>query len=118
MTAYKHRVLLIVPAVDGLRANQSARSFDKVGAQGTFTIGLSPTGLFPVTHFWCCTQLSPATWESVKAIQAHFPGSSFFEFEPATEPHKPDALLLQLGLQRINSLTLGTIVLPIKTPLP
>jgi hypothetical protein len=112
MTAYTHRVLLVVAAADLGRGNQAAKGFDKLSGEKTFTVGLSATGLGPPTHYWCCTQLRPATWQALQAMQVQFPGSTFVEFNPKTEAAKPDQILQTLGLKRIDSVSRGEIVSP------
>jgi hypothetical protein len=104
--------LLIVAAADVARANQAAKSFDKLGGDKTFRVGISVTGQGAPTHYWCCTQLRPATWAAVQAMQAQFPGSTFVEFDPKTEVQKPQEILATLGLKRIDSVSLGQIVSP------
>jgi hypothetical protein len=112
MTAYIHRVLLVVAAADVARANQAAKSFDKLSGDKTFRVGISVTGQGAPTHYWCCTQLRPATWAAVQAMQAQFPGSTFVEFDPVTEKGKPQEVLATLGLKRIDSVSTGVIVSP------
>ena len=46
------KCIFVVPAADKDGAN--AYTVSDMGAEGdTFTVGLSPTGLEPATHYWC-----------------------------------------------------------------
>jgi hypothetical protein len=112
MTAYIHRVLLVVAAADLERANQAAKGFDKLGGEKTFRVGVSVTGQGAPTHYWCCMQVRPATWQALQAMQAQFPGSMFVEFNSKTEMGKPQEVLVALGLKRIDSVSRGEIVSP------
>ena len=103
MTAFSHRVLLIVRAADRDRANALAQRFDPLGGELTFSLGLSATGAAPATHYWCCAQMRPAVWAAVQTQAAGFPGCTFLEWNPATEPGKPDAVLTELGLRRVKT---------------
>src|SRR5215212_7270182 len=102
MTKYTQRVLIVVRAPDGATANEAAKKFDPMGGRLTFTVGLSPTGENPPTHYWCSGQLRPETWQTVQGMKGGFVGSTFLAFDPESEKGKPDVVLAQLGLKRIG----------------
>lgn len=60
-TLFSHRLLILIPAARQAAINTFwANQIDTDGAgDQTFTIGLSPTGTPPVTHYWASCALRP-----------------------------------------------------------
>lgn len=50
---YTKRQIIVVDARNSVAAATSLQSVDPDGWQNIFTVGLSPTGAAPVTHYWC-----------------------------------------------------------------
>lgn len=97
------RCLIVIPAADQARANQDALQWDPEGGDRSFTVGLSPTGAEPATHYWASAVMSDATFAAVAAkVAADYPGAHWEEWSMEDDPSRPDRLLVELGLQRIQ----------------
>ncbi len=53
-----HYEVIVIPVSKIITANLDADKVDKGKTSKTFTVGLSPTGKLPVTHYWCCWWVS------------------------------------------------------------
>ncbi len=58
-TLYTDRLIIVIVASLQAQANTRATEVDPVGGSQTFTVGLSPSGNLPATHYWCNWQLLP-----------------------------------------------------------
>lgn len=100
-TEYRYRTLMVVTAADQDEANLHAAELGRPADLGTFTVGLSPTGEPPATHYVCASALTPAERERVEALRAVFPDAVLVDYDLDTEPGRPDAVLAGLGLRRV-----------------
>lgn len=57
MASYPHRLTIVVNATIAANVNTRALEVDPEAGQ-VFTIGLSPTGQLPITHYWCGWQVT------------------------------------------------------------
>lgn len=95
--------LVIIRAEDRGRANVDALQWDPVGGDRSFTAGLSPTGIEPPTHYWANPVTADATHDAIAAFAAaSYPNCRVVRWNDETEPGRPDAVLAELGLQRIR----------------
>ena len=58
-TEYTERVVVIVESGQVDLANQQAEYIDPDGGEFAWTVGLSPTGEPPTTHYWNNWQMTP-----------------------------------------------------------
>lgn len=108
MTEYTHRVLIIIPAASRDAANAAAVQLTANTADAfTFTVGLSPNGVEPITHYWCSVALREADYQAVQQMKAAFTGSEVIDWNMDHEPTKPDEVLASLGLMRLEARALG-----------
>lgn len=57
---YTERLLILIEAgVQNVANLQAAKVDTDGGGEQTFTVGLSPTGQPPATHYWCSWQMTP-----------------------------------------------------------
>lgn len=97
------RLLIVIAAADQARANTDALAFDPAGGDRTFTVGLSPTGALPATHYWCSSIASEATAAAVAAkLTAEYAGAICEEWDMDANPGRPEQLLAALGLQTLR----------------
>lgn len=110
MTEYMHRAIIIVPAAARTAANTNARKVDPVGGERTFTVGLSPPGLLPPTHYWCSWAMTKQQWATIMA------GYAFIDAQGTPTPAgrlydantwSPEQVLQATGLQRIKETRLS-----------
>ena len=52
-------LIIVIPVDKTTDANKDADKVDKGKTSRTFTVGLSPDGKLPITHYWCCWWVSP-----------------------------------------------------------
>lgn len=98
------RFLLVVAAADRDRANLDALAHDPEGGARTFTVGLSPTGEAPATHYWCSVQVNdPLVADAIRAKVPEYPGSRLVEYDLRDDPLRPHAVLAELGLRPVRS---------------
>ena len=99
-----HRALIRIDAADKDRANAAAEQyFDPTGGDLTFTVGLSPTGDEPPTHYWASAQFDDAHWPILQQLLPAFPSALIVEYDLDTQPGRPQELLIEWGLQTIGS---------------
>lgn len=111
MTAYTHRATIVILASDQANANAEAEaSFDPLGGQNTFTVGLSPTGSAPPTHYWCSAMVILSHWQAFVAQEAYqetLGGARtrwlFGGIEGERGYTSPDDALAVLGLKRVQA---------------
>ena len=102
MSDYNKRLLILIRAEDQAIGNQAASQFEPFPGFGpTFTVGLSPTGSAPATHYWTSVQVTDATATAIVASQGAFVGSTISEYDLDEQPTFPDTVLTNLGLQRL-----------------
>ena len=99
-TKYTKRVIVIVAATKKDDANLQAKKTDTKGGEYAWTIGLSSTGLLPITHYWNNWQMTPAEMTKLKAdLTANISPTDIQWFElndwdPAKAKPTPDEVLL------------------------
>lgn len=97
------RILVITPVLSQARANQDASAYDQGGSHArTFTVGLSPTGLAPATHYWASMSLSDADFETLKAKIDGYVGAELNEYNLDTDLGFPARRAQELGLKPIS----------------
>lgn len=101
-TAYLYHTLIIVPAADRERANAAAAGIGGAADLQTFTVGLSPTGVEPATHYVCATAFTAEQRAEVEGLKAVFPGAVVVDYDLDGEPDRPAAELARLGLVRVR----------------
>ena len=108
MSLYIRRAIIVVPAGIQGAANDRSKQVDTRGGQLTFTVGLSPTGSLPATHYWCSWALKPLEWDSLwehfgKPVRP-FPSTRMFDaFDRGDGSHAtPEAVLTQMRLQPVQ----------------
>ena len=102
MSEYRNRAIIIVRAEDREAANTAADSLDEATGGETFTQGLSPTGARPATHYWCSVAVTDEQWRTLQMMKLAFTDSVVAEWYMDADPQKPERLLEELGLQRLN----------------
>lgn len=101
-----HRVLLVIPAADRAAANTAAATyFDPAGGAATFSVGLSPDGSEPATHYWASAQFTDATYALLQQVKPAFPAAELIDYDLALEPSWPEEVLSVLGLKRVAPTT-------------
>lgn len=102
-----HRTIIIIQAADQARANAAATTLPGADTADTltFTVPLNPSGLpsDPITHYWAAPVLSDTGYAMVQQMQPAFTGSTVQSWDIDTDPGGADALLVQLGLKRIQA---------------
>jgi len=98
------RCLIVIQAADRDRANQDALQWDPEGGAQSFTVGLSPTGEEPATHYWASAgALSEEVYAGIAAlVAAAYPDAHCEAWDLEQDPGRPAALLAELGLRRIE----------------
>lgn len=102
----RHRVLAVAPAAYQAGINKDALAFDPEGGDQTCTVGLNASGkpADPPTHYWFSASVSDPTFKAmVSLVSAKYPLAHLEEWDMDKDPHRPDALLLELGLKRIEA---------------
>lgn len=96
-TVYTEAMLvLIVASVQGV-ANQQAARVDPTSQGDTFTVGLSPTGQAPATHYWCNWWMTEGQRASfVNYLDALVQSDRAWIYD--SEVVSPDAVLAERGL--------------------
>jgi hypothetical protein len=106
MTQFTRRATIVILASDQHQANLDACQFD-TGGEGdeTFTVGLSPTGAEPATHYWASTVCTEQHWQAFKAQEAQQislgPARTRWLFDGLTTT--PDEVLATMGLKRLET---------------
>lgn len=88
------RLIIVIPVEEKETANAFCATIAAGGA-GTFTVGLSPNGQEPVSHYWCNWQMTQEQYDAVKAEFKHVFDVPFWA---------PETVLAEMGLQRIQEL--------------
>lgn len=97
-TEFSEQLIMVIPVGKKTQGEALARSMDR-GVKGeTFTVGLSPTGKLPITHYWCGWTVTPAMAGIAKAAPAAAQAQIF-----DMEEYTPEQVLSTLGLKRIES---------------
>lgn len=103
------RLTMVIPSAEQAVSNQkSLDDFTGDTDLDTFTVGLSPTGQLPVTHYWCCWGgLTGAQFGKLRAGIGGIPGSHIYVTPNALENPKgnekmPRDVLVELGLRPIE----------------
>lgn len=97
------RVIVVIEAADRDAANADALAFDPEGGARTFTVGLSPSGAGPVTHYWMGAAMSEATYQAATQLwQTKYSTGHLEDWDMDADPGRPDALLTELGLRRVT----------------
>lgn len=92
------REIGVVPAGQQAAANARCAAIAGNPADArTFTVGLSPDGRQPATHYWACGEFSDAVLATVDAEG----GGGWERWD--CEAYEPDALLAQWGLRRMRA---------------
>lgn len=98
---YPRRVIFVVPANDQESANADAAGLG--GDARTFFAALSPTGQAPATHYWASGQLPERAYQAARQLWlTRYQTGHLEEWDMDAAPGRPDALLTELGLQRIT----------------
>ncbi len=98
MTDYTKRVVIVVTGGQLVAANAQAKLVDVLAGEFTWTVGLSPSGDLPATHFWCNWQMMPDQFVTLESLLALIPGHNeqIFEldsFDPAIAKPTIDEIL-------------------------
>ena len=101
MLLLKTRQIIVVPEDKQDFANRQCADIDTKGGEKTFTVGLSPNGTKPPTHYWCCWLMEDLDKQKLVEKLSDIP-VDFFELYP-TENYTPDDVLQEEGLQRIQT---------------
>jgi hypothetical protein len=103
-TQYTRRVVIVIPASYQSAANQAADQLDEGDGRFTFTVGLSPSGAEPATHYWASPALTETQYQQVQGMKAAlFPDAQIFDWDMDAEPGKPEEVLQGLGLKTIEA---------------
>lgn len=97
MSTYTERLLVVIPESRKRQAEAVALTADPSTEGDTFTVGLSPTGSEPATHFWCGWVMTKTQRGRIIAIEKSADGQIF-----DMEEYTPEKVLEELGLKRIE----------------
>lgn len=102
-TRYTRRVLVVVTAADRTGANaEAALGSGKPADAETWTVGLSPTGAEPATHYWASMALTEAEYEEAQlAFARRGERGRLAAYDLARDGGRPAAVLASLGLQPV-----------------
>ena len=89
MTLFIRRAIIIVNQGNRVAANSSAKQVDRVGGEFTFTVGLSPSGNLPATHFWANWQMLESERLTLGDLLDVIPGQAVQVFDLSS--HDPKA---------------------------
>lgn len=99
-TLYTERLIIVVKAAQQTPANAIARQVSVDGAN-TFTVGLSPTGNQPATHYWCNWAMTPGERADMEGRMTALQAAGDAQlFDAAT--FTPEQVLAAMGLQRLR----------------
>lgn len=110
-TLYTARLLIIIPASLQVQANTFLADKPYAGdtpeaRQRTFSVGLSPTGALPITHYWTAWTMLPSTdlairnWQQALAAAVR---AGVHIYDVSSGLPTPEQVLATEGLQRIRS---------------
>lgn len=93
--AWSERLIIVIPAARQAVANGAAKhvEWDAAAGENTFTVGLSPTGLAPATHYWCNAALTPTLLVGV-GNRLRASGATVAEATPLARSATPQAARL------------------------
>lgn len=95
------RQIIVVDARNQAAANTVSKQVDPIGGEKTFTVGLSPTGTAPPTHFWCSWAMTPAERDALHGgLTGLIEAGRAWEFDAAQST--PAQVLATMGLQTIE----------------
>lgn len=109
-TLYTARLIIVIPASLKDQANtflsdKPYAGSDPVARARTFSVGLSPTGALPITHYWTGWTMEPGTSIAItnwrQALSAAVRAGVHI-YDVATGSPTPDEVLALEGLQRIR----------------
>jgi hypothetical protein len=101
MPLHNRRLIIVVKAAAAAAANARAKELDSEGGERTFTVGLSTTGLPPVTHYWCSWQMDDDWDARIKEnLQNAVDNGNAWVFNGNIRT--PEWVLQQLGLKRVE----------------
>jgi len=76
MTEYVYRGIFVVTSAIAEDVNASIKQvLDEEGGEFTFTVGASPTGQEPITHYYCNSSLTSENVVTISQLAPAFPDS-------------------------------------------
>lgn len=95
------RLIIVVKAAEAQKSNDQAKTVDRAGGERTFTIGLSPTGEGPPTHYWCSWAMEPGDKVNInKLLDGAAKKKDAYVFDG--DARTPESVLAELGLKVVR----------------